>query len=218
MKINGDIHNIGVYKIPATRKTAQAVKATPDPRYRMINSERSVGEALSIAQMSQNLIQRAMAISLRLQNIAAEAMFTGKINAREVNEAVTDIRAVFANFGEHFTVPPQLAGRASSNIPRIPEIASEMRTMQDIAINLKNGNLDHAGRIDALYKNLNDKSRSVRALQDEIVGSMKTTAAEHGLNSQELASRVKSAIEKNPVHAMHAQGNINRVAAGSYLA
>jgi hypothetical protein len=217
MKINGDIHNVDAYKIPASRKTTQAVKAAPDPGYRMLNAERSVGEALSIARMSQNLIQRAMAISLRLQNIATEAMFTGKINAREVNEALTDIRVVFANFGEHFTAPPQLSGRASNNTPRIPEITSEMRTMQDIAVNLKNGNLEHAGRIDALYKSLSDKSRSVRAVQDEIAGSMKTTAAEHGLNSQELASRVKSAIEKNPAHAMRAQGNINRAAAGSYL-
>jgi hypothetical protein len=218
MRINADIHDIGTYKSPAPRKTPHAVKAGHDPGTRMINTERSVGEALSIAQMSQNLIQRAMAISLRLQNLAAEAMFSGTINTREVNEAVADIRLVFANFGEHFTVPPQLAGRSSNNSPRIPEIASEMRTMQDVAINMKSGNIEHAGRIDAIYKSLGDKSRLVRALQDDIVASMNVNPAEHGLSSRELASRVKSAIEKNPAHAMRAQGNINRAAAGIYLA
>ncbi|OHD67741.1 MAG: hypothetical protein A2W19_12990 [Spirochaetes bacterium RBG_16_49_21] len=131
MKISADFH-----KTPAAVKPAAVGKAggqtalyTKNSR---LNAERSAGEALSIAHMSQNLIQRALAVARRLQGIASEALSTGKINIQGVNEALSDIRFVLGNFGESVTAPVQSPGRPMAKIPGVPEITDEKRAMKDI--------------------------------------------------------------------------------------
>ena len=57
-----------------------------------LRRERSLENALSIAQISQQLIQKVMTITQQLKQIANQAMTTGRVNTDELNRVVADIR------------------------------------------------------------------------------------------------------------------------------
>jgi hypothetical protein len=230
MIIKTDVRNISISKPPMARNAAdvsQTVKnRQPDSTpLKDINNrlriDRSLGDALSIAQMSQNIIQRAMAVSLRLKNIASTAIASGNVNTQALSEALSDIRSALSNFGEQVPNPVQLYTIPSAKNVEMPEIRGEMKSIRDITHNLENGNYAQAGRIESVYGALNDKLKAFRATEDKITALMKEMTAGYASNdrahSGELASHVKAVIIANPEYALAAQGNINHDAAGRLM-
>ena len=230
MIIKTDVRNISFSKAPVTRNTVDisttAKNRQPDSiPLKDINSrlriERSLGDALSIAQMSQNVIQRAMAVSLRLKNIASTAIASGNVNTQALNEALSDIRSTLSNFGEQVPNPVQLYTIPSAKIVEMPDIRSEMKSIRDITNNLENGNYAQASRIESVYGALNDKLKAFRVTEDNINALMKDMTAGYIPNdrarSGELTSHLKAVIVANPEYALAAQGNINHNAAGRLM-
>jgi hypothetical protein len=230
MIIKTDVRNISISKAPVTRNTAD-ISLTVKNRQpdsiplkdlpSRLRIERSLGDALSIAQMSQNVIQRAISVSLRLKNIASTAIASGNVNTQALNEALSEIRSALSNFGEQVPNPIQLYTIPSAKIVEMPDIRSEMKSIRDITHNLENGNHVQASRIDSVNGTLNDKLKAFRVAEDKITALMREMTAGYAPNdrahSGELASQVKAAIVANPEYALAAQGNINHNAAGRLM-
>ena len=227
MIIRTDITAITARRPPVSERTAapRAPKIDREPDHetrhtvnRRMEMERSLGDALSIAQMSQNLIQRVINISLRLKNISSGAIATGKVNTRELSEALTTVKNALGDYGETITNPVQSNAAPSSKIPELPDISGDIRKFREIAAEMKDGNYRQTERLDALTSGLNQKSGQVAAAETVITGRMKNTAAYSSPHTEsdanELITRVRSAMESNPGAALYLQGNIRHGAAG----
>jgi hypothetical protein len=221
MIIRTDIKNLPLNKTPASlRPPAIHRNEYQAPRTRNLTGptmERSLGDALSIAQVSQGLIQRVLAISLRLKNIATEAMSTGKLNMDELNIALADIKSTLGGYGESIANPPQASEGTPVAIPEVPDLSVEMRSIQDIAADMKGGASDVGEKIETLGKSLNEKSRVLKLSEEGIVNLMRESAprfAPGSIDSGELLTRIKADMEKNPGQALAIQGNIRNQAAG----
>ena len=230
MIIKSDLRNISIANAPATRNSAVVSGAgksrQPDAlthealanRFRM---ERSLGDALSIVQMSQNVIQRAISISGQLKNIASNAIASGKVNTQALDEALSEMKSTFTAYGQQVANPGQLYTMPSAKIVEIPDIRSEMKSIRDITYNLENKNYAQTGRIESVNAALNEKLKAFGAAENKITALMRDFGTDSmpspQTHSLELASRVTSVIIANPEFALTAQGNINHNAAGRLI-
>ncbi len=172
---------------------------------------KSLGDALSIAQVSQSLIQRVFAITFRLKSIATEALATGRINAGELDIALSDIRNTLGDFGESIPSPPLTSQGATVSIPEVPDISTEIRSVQDIAGDLKNGAAGVGDKIESLTKGLGEKYRDLKISEEGIIkmlGGPGPQTNKGAAGSEELLSRIKTDMNKNPGQALTIQGNI----------
>lgn len=221
-----DLRNISVINAPVNRKPAvisglgknrQPDTLTHEALTDRLRIERSLGDALSIVQMSQSVIQRAISVSTQLKNIASNAIASGKVNSQALNDALSEMRSTFSAYGEQFNSPVQLYTTPSAKIVEMPDIRSEIKSLRDITYNLENKNYAQAGRIESANTALNEKLKAFRAAEDKITAQMRDMAGGSmpsiRTRSVELASRVKSDIVANPEYALAAQGNINHNAA-----
>ena len=230
MIIKADLRNISAINTPVTRNSAvisapvknrQPDTLQHEAMTNRLRTERSLGDALSIVQMSQNVIQKAISVSTQLKNIASNAIATGKVNTQALNEALSEMRSTFNAYGEQVSNTVQLYTIPSAKIVEMPDIRSEMKSIRDITINLENKNYAQAGRIESINTVLNDKLKAFIAAEDKITALMRDMAAGSALYSRthsvDLVSQVKSVIVANPEYALAAQGNINHKAAGRLI-
>lgn len=183
--------------------------------------ERAVGDALGIAQMSQNIIQRAMTISLQLKSIAASAMASGRVNTQELAATLSEMRSTLGRYGEQMAAPPQIAAASSVKIPDMPDIGDEIRSLREISTAFQEGRFDRIAAIDGVLGRLGDKLAASVSAGDAIAVLMKGPG-DAGLPEQPvqpgaLVARVKEKIASNPGAALAAQGNINYTAANRLM-
>ena len=72
---------------------------------RGLQRERSQIDALIIAQVSRDLIQKAITVSARLQSVASQAFTTGEVDTFEVRKQVSFIEADIADYGGVMSSP-----------------------------------------------------------------------------------------------------------------
>jgi hypothetical protein len=201
---------------PKPSATQAGARIAPPPLNRP-GIERALGDALSIAQMSQNIIQRAMTISLQLKSIAASAIASGRINQTELSQALSEMRSAFGRYGEDMAPPAQAASLRSAKVPDMPDISADMKSLRDIAHDLHNGATDRAAALDGVMRGLGEKLAAFRTAGDAITALMRESSAGGPAGKQflprELVSQLKERIAANPSSALLAQGNINYTAA-----
>ncbi|HOD15086.1 MAG TPA: hypothetical protein PK307_05370 [Spirochaetota bacterium] len=184
--------------------------------------ERALGDAFSIAQMSQNIIQRAMTISSQLKSIAANAIASGRINTQELAATLSEMRSALGRYGEQAAAPPQINAPSSVKIPEIPDISAEMKSLREISTGFQEGRFDRVSEIDGVIGRLGDKLAASVAAGDAIAGLMKGTGdagrLEQPVPPGALAARVTEKIVSNPGTALAAQGNINYTTADRLMA
>lgn len=184
--------------------------------------ERALGDAFSIAQMSQNIIQRAMTISSQLKSIAANAIASGRINTQELAATLSEMRSALGRYGEQVAAPPQINAPSSVKIPEIPDISAEMKSLREISTGFQEGHFDRVSAIDGVIGRLGDKLAASVAAGDAIAGLMKGTGytgrLEQPVPPDALAARVTEKIVSNPGTALAAQGNINYTTADRLMA
>jgi hypothetical protein len=222
MIIKSDLKNISFNTTPVTGNRVEAKipaadraagNLTPKTLVSRLGIERSLGDALSIAQMSQSVIERALAISSRLKSIAAGAMVTGKINAPELDQAFNEIKSALGGYGEQPYSPARIQTQPSVKIVELPDINPDIKSLRDAAKGLQEGNYPRAESMESLRRSLNEKLSSFRASEEKITEMMRETASGYVRNNRiqsgELTSRVSAGILANPELALTAQGNIN---------
>lgn len=205
--------NIPVHPKP-TRATEQSRLKTAAQRFGM---ERALGDALSIAQMSQNIIQQAVSISLRLKSIASEAVSTGTVNAGALSEVMADMRNALGNHGGDVATPLRSYAVPAGNAVQMPDIRGEIRSLNDIGADMNAGNYSQKTRIEATERALGEKMTAFKQSEEKIINLMRETGAGYAgagrLQANELASRAGSFIVSNPGSALTAQGNISHSSA-----
>ncbi len=190
---------------------------TSSPSLKRTGIERALGDAFSIAQMSQNIIQRAMIISFRLKSIAASAIASGRINTQVLATTLSELRTTLGRYGEQVAPPAQMAPPASVKLPDMPDISDEIMTLREIAAGFQEGRFDRMAAIDGVNGRLTAKLAASVTAGDAIAGLMKGSGVagplEHPAQPGDLVTRVREKIASSPGIALAAQGNINYAAA-----
>ncbi|HNW27233.1 MAG TPA: hypothetical protein PKN50_02050 [Spirochaetota bacterium] len=231
MVIKTDLEKIPLTRAPITRTAPDTAVPRHDSGNQRVTSrniterlsiERSLGDALSIAQMSQNVIQRAISISMRLKSIAATAMATGSVNTQALTEAMYDIRSAMGAYGEQVPNPVQPANTPSAKIVEMPDISGALSSVRDIAVNIRKGDYNQTRQTEEAGRNLAGYLKSYRIAEDRITNLMRETSAGfapvNGIRSAELVGQIKTALEANPDYALSVQGNINHATAARLMA
>lgn len=181
--------------------------------------ERTLGDAFSLAQMSQNIIQRAMAISFQLKSIAASAIASGRINTQELATTLSEMRSAFARYGEEVAAPAQATVQSSV---KIPDINEEIQSLHEISAGFQEGRFDRFAAIEGVINRLGDKLAASATAGDAIAALMKGKGIagqlEQPVHPGTLVARVTEKIVSSPASALAAQGNINYMAADRLMA
>ena len=195
--------------VPAREKklmNAERIQVNPG----RLQQERTLADALAIAQISQSLIQKAIVVSGRLKNIASEALFAGKVDVNELSNVISDMNTAFM----------KETGAAISQTtfnpvtPPVPRIDEEVNALTKFAQNMKQGGEIRMQDIAAVLDSLNNKSAAAKNSVHEIKSSLgnvlsgypKSVEADYGT----LAGTTANAILSNTDQALAAQGNIRR--------
>ncbi len=204
-------------RIPSSREAAP-----PVPAYSHAPGiKRSMSDALSIAQMSQNVIQRALSIALRLKSIASAAIATGDIDRRALDETMIEIRSAL---GERAPIAPP----ASISTPAafqsdvdFPAIGDELKLMRDAAESASKGDYTPIKNIDHAMQKLDEKMLSYAKIELDVTERLKSAAGvKPGTHAGPaiLSYRIMAGMESDPVTALKAQGNITTAAADRLMA
>ncbi|MCP4130287.1 MAG: hypothetical protein GY754_04835 [bacterium] len=185
-------------KAPVNTDLAQSVRTRA-------TREKTLGDALSIAQMSQAVIQRAIVISSRLRSIAAEAMTTGRIDTAELELATSDIRSSMGDQQQEVAAPPP-------KTVAIPAAAPEINNMQQVAEEMTAGRNPGPERLEGLIEALGNKSAALGGTIGQIkdtMGELVSAYPEGGGDIPGIVSGTANAISGQPGSALLAQGNIS---------
>lgn len=222
MKIRTDVHEIIARNTWSKRQpadiqaksplTIQGIKRHPaksiSSRFR---NERTLGDALSIAQMSSSILQKAMVITARLKSIASQAMVSGKLDTAGISQAVSEIDSSLRLYGEN-VVPPAQSINVSAGSVRIPVIEDELNDIRNTA-----GNIGVSGNslkvVDEVSDKVNSKLKDLNRSIESIKGSMNSILSEYAsgekINVKQISSLVEKKIKSNPAQMLFVQGNIN---------
>lgn len=228
MKINTDVTEIirGRFRqtsiIPSPRPVAgegqRIVSLQGNTAARIaghLSREKSLGDALAIAQTARSLIQKAMVLSSQLRNIAAEAMVTGKTDYRELNTTMSEIRgSLMASEagGDIAVINPVIAGGGQAS-RKIPLPSKELLDLNRIGSEMERGIPVRGDVLKPLEAALERKRESA----DKVLASLIEPAQEMiGLYSREggninAGTTLRNLVNEIPARdasAIRVQGNI----------
>ena len=224
MKITGDVNsaNMRLSDINADKNTASSAKGksrTSDPKIQNniskgLQRERAQIDALIIAQVSRDIIQRAMTISARLQSVASAAFTTGKVDTLEVRNQVSFIENDITDYGGTISSPvsvplPEQADRGAA--------LEEFSRLKNSGHDLMSGQMVNPQVFADITENLSGEYDSLGKSIDAYYSGFRTSiTGGSGIEAAESAGRNLSlSIVDNPSQALYAQGNLNQEVAGN---
>jgi len=176
--------------------------------------EKSLIDALAIAQSSRELVQKALNISSRLMSLASEAMVTGRVNMDELSSQMSSINGSMGSYGERVSVAVEGAPVPVDNVQvkldesfaRLKEKSTEMASGKPVAVKefepitteLKSA----ASGIDVKISKYSAELGSIKKIES------------FNFNYLGLGSNTADLVIKNPAAALEAQGNISYEMAG----
>ncbi len=183
-----------------------------------LNAEKALGEALSIALMSQNVLNRALEISSRLRNIASEAFIQGYVDTDELTQAVGEINMEMSSYAEYVPSPVQF--NAVTEIgTALPNTEDDINLIRQAALGMGEGEIpgmDVFDKIDAQIRTgLENADRTIAG----ITKSLEAAYSHNELNMSPsgLAGKTVTDIAGKPFTALEAQGNIHNDAVNRLL-
>ncbi len=234
MRIYADLHGVITARKDSNIKS-ESIRSNPDKRgysarnpdshsiiarTSHIRKERQLIDALSIAQIAQSLILKAITISSRLRNISHEAIITAKIDTQEFDSAISEINASLRGINNIYTSPVL---RAYSDITNedttanahsvLPNIRNEMDLLLDLTSKPGIPDKNAIEKIDGIIGSLQKKSEKIAVLslaenKPSISAPSKYDNSRNAQVSQNTVKKVSSQIISNPERALAAQGNI----------
>ncbi|MFW6365281.1 MAG: hypothetical protein ACOC2H_02270 [Spirochaetota bacterium] len=195
MKINSDMHSrlnaqkMGVQtrRSPQQRETVQAASlALPEP------SLHGVTNAMAIMQKAQLIVQRALTVSTRLQNIALDRIAN---DGTQMEQLGSDIQTIQSSLEEYRSGPSN--GNADSAI-RPKELQDDVNRLARMT---ETGNIDRT-QINGIYAAMQERSY---AIDREISNVQRQYGINPSTDAEETAERIRS----NPSGALQAQGSIH---------
>ncbi|HOO71259.1 MAG TPA: hypothetical protein PK926_05815 [Spirochaetota bacterium] len=224
MKIRTDVNEV-VYTPQKNVKSAVSssakgsgrdVSVSPDPQIiqsiaSRINAERSLGEALSIAQASHSLLQKAMIISSQLRNMAVQAAATGKVNSSDLGIVLSDINSSLNSAGSGIVAPVNAYIQPVPELPQMPSIGPELNEIASTAEMFQNEQPPRIETIDTLIQSITNKSAVYETYIRTVSEQMNNLGKDYAaliLPGTKGNSNYRDMILQNPVSSITAQGNI----------
>jgi hypothetical protein len=175
--------------------------------------ERSLNDALNIAQISQSLLQKAMTVSSRLRNIAEQTIVTGRTDHDELRSTIADIQASMQHYGE-VVAPPPVSVTGGGQIPPMPQVMRDVRQVVAAVDQLGTGTVPDAGAMDGLNASLQSQSveagHAVADIQGRLQGVVGSYPLPADFNAASAVPATSDLIVMNPAPALGVQGNLNR--------
>jgi len=224
MKITTDVNSAGLRQagnvLPRSSTVNRSMnvsdaKIAQDVMVKM-QREKSLVDALAIAQSSRELVQKALNISSRLMSLAAEGMITGRVNMDEVSSQMSSINGAMGSYGERVSVSVPVNGTSApvddvqvkldESFARIKNRADEMlsgkpvekKDFEPVAADLK----VIASEIDLKINKYSAELGSVKKIEG------------NNFNFPGLTKNTADLVVNNSARALEAQGNINYEMAG----
>lgn len=192
------------------------------------SSEKQLTDALSIAQMAQGVMQKALEISSRLNNIAMDAMVSKKINQNELDTVNSMIKSSFKEYTDRFDIAfipiPTQAEKTGEIKPKTMnfDIKNEMAALKDISSEMNSGRIPSRENIESLSKQLGQKSAALNDAINSITD--RGTELLRGYNAdltqpsaQKLVADTGSYLLNNYSAGLFSQGNVARENVNSLL-
>lgn len=224
MKITTDVNSAGLRPpgnvVPRSTADSRSIntsdaKVAQDVIVKM-QREKSLIDALAIAQSSRELVQKALNISSRLMSLASEAMITGRVNMEEVSSQMSSINGSMGSYGERVSVSVPAEGtpipvdnvqvKLDESFARIKDRAGEMlagkavekKDFEPITVNLK----EITSELDMKISSYSAELGGVKKIED------------FNFNYTGLNKNTADIVLNNPAKALVAQGNISYDMAG----
>jgi len=181
---------------------------------RGIQRDRAQLDALIIAQVSRDLIQKAITISARLQSAASEAFTTGRIDAVEVKNQLSFISGDIADYGGMVAPPvnPQLRNQGGGEVV----VAEQFNRIREYGENLLQREKVDPQVFAAISENLNEVSDQMSRSIDAFYSDFRTEEIRPDGGAETLAvGNMSREILNNPAGALNAQGNLSPEVAGN---
>jgi len=176
--------------------------------------EKSLVDALAIAQSSRDLVQKALTVSSRLMSLASEAMITGRVNTDEVARQMSSINNSMGNYGESVFAP---AGHNTYPEEDTKEkFIQNYRQLREKGLVLLSGKPVEKNEFEPITANLKG---TVKEMDSKIknysaeLGKVKITDHQN-LNYPRVNKNTAESVINNPAKALVSQGNINYEIAG----
>gem|GEM_PF-3209823 len=218
MKVTPDVTSNQARRV--SRDRPQGVKAlrnsTGSPQNKAANIElqqgissrltmdRSLADAFSIAQVSSSIVHKAMLVSSRLRNIAAEAVASGRVDTAALQETVSLIPADLDRFGEAVQGPPQILPDSGEAV----DVTDVMKEVAVMAENLGQGTIPDEEAFDRLDGTLKARGIELAELSRGLESEITPSGAVFRDYTPDLPRQTAEAVIGNPNQALIAQGNI----------
>lgn len=168
-----------------------------------LHMDRALGDALSAAQLSQSLMQKAMEVSSRLQNMASRIVGDAAVDSGKV-KAAADETAILARHGAE--VDRFSEGIKSNGGPSVPEVSSALGKLDTaVKTSAESGRLDEKS-LEAAASSVKMKSAELISFSGDLSAGL-PVKTDSGFSGADV-SRVSRSVEANPSAALAAQGNL----------
>lgn len=198
--------NVSTRILPATGSISQINQLNNDVTAKL-QRDRAMIDALTIAQSSRVLVQKAMDISARLMAIANQAMTTGSVNTEQLSTEMAGIQGTMQTYGEIVQVPVS-GSRGGGDV--YEQIHDRMTDVASGAGRLAAGENVDPGFFSSAGKAMTGLVRGITTDSDMISSSLgvriKDVATPGGNSS---VTDVAGMIRNNPELSLTAQANIN---------
>jgi len=225
MKITTDVNSVNrrVPDINSGKNFTSAAKPDNNNSDSKIHNEVSRGlqreraqiDALIIAQVSRDLIQKAITVSARLQSVAIEAFTTGKVDTFEVRKQVSFIEADISDYGGMMSSPVKVP--LPEQTQKRTDVSGEFSRLINSGQDLLNGERVNPRVFEGISENLLAESDILGRSIDNFYSGFRT--ADTGSTGIEQAaaagSNLSRSIVDNPAQALAAQGNLNPEVSGN---
>lgn len=202
---------------PAAQNSAEAAHGA-ERGFAGMGTQRTISEALTIAQTARSLINKALSISSQLQNLARQAIATGNIDSAEVSRTVSEINTSMSQATGQPTfavIPPAVqSGNQEPVRMDIPAVREELKGLARVASAIDAGGSIDEDAIGEVRNSLERKSAAVADILGAMEKSIQGIAGESAIGGRADAERattvLAASIASNPALALSAQGNIRQ--------
>jgi hypothetical protein len=232
MKININLDGIASGKVQTQTANTSSKDISKTNLTREISSstlqnlsqKRSFVDAVIITQIAQDFFQKAILISSKLKNLAAETLTTGKIKETELNDTLQGISSL-NKIQDGFAAASTVQNNANLNhvgvIIQIPQIQmkEDIDSLKEFANDLTAGNIN-LKKIDRINENLSNKASAAGNSFKQFITKLsvpESIVADSVVKFPELSQNTVSQIAKYPQAALISQGNINYEAVKNLL-
>ncbi|TAL36642.1 MAG: hypothetical protein EPN93_07400 [Spirochaetes bacterium] len=217
MKITTDFSQVVPGRGNAFRISLQgsAAPASPGQRREVFQAggTRSMTEALSIAQMAQVVVQKAMEISARLRTIAMDAMTSNRVNAEELKTVNAQIQSALGAYSNRFdtaVIPPQVQSRGTV------DLREELNVLSTQAINLSENRGVDTAALERASDSIERKAAALGEINRTLGARTGAAQVDTGTVRGEVV-RTGGRIAQDHETALRAQGNVSREKAAVLL-